>query len=591
MRHITRSSLTIILAATLGVLAAACLLLWAFTRPGFTTPLAERIASMGTGHTVTIDRAWVSYTPAPQLHIRRIDVPDRLQMEIVDIVPNLFGLLPGIALVDNAHAENGSLIIDRASGSSQTTNFETYIDRVSLSDLDVTIRRDAAVSRFTIVDATGSLRGGGLTIEAIAGDGRVHFEGDGRLARLDTIEGRVRVEGPNLARVASALGIAAPDVPPFTLQGDLALQPDAWLLTGLTGEIGDSDIAGSLTIEFGQTRPNIVANLTTRSLDFDDLGVMIGLPSRNEDGAALNEAQSTAIAKYQTSGRFIPDAAIDMSRLGVVDATVTYRAREVIDAPLAITRFMLDLNLQSGRLTINDLRAQLANGSLRINGVLDANNDPARTDLQAWFNNLSLEAIVPNQNALGKLEGRASLALTGSDFRTAFANSNGTIDFWAEDARVAAMPVEAVDLDMGEMFVMMLDQSPGEISYVDAPCMVARLDVRDGIGTAAPFILDTDDSLIVAKGEISLRDETLNLDMAADAKDFSWGTVLGDVNVGGQWRDPNVSVNVEEAAVQGLLAGILGSIAGPLGALPFIESGDGENAPCAELLVQARSTE
>ena len=185
------------------------------------------------------------------------------------------------------------------------------------------------------------------------------------------------------------------------------------------------------------------------------------------------------------------------------------------------------------------------------------------------------------------MQGKAGLALWGDDFRTAFGNATGQAVLWTRNAEVAAVPVEAIGLDLGEIVATRLTEQDGDRVYVAAPCMVAALEVKDGVGHAAPIVADTEDSLVIADGVIDLRNEGLALDLDADAKDPSWGRLLGDVRLEGSWRHPAVSVDAGGTAVQALFAGLLGSVAGPLAALPFIETGDGEGVDCGHVLTRA----
>ena len=580
-----------VLAVTATVILMIAVIIGATTRPGIMTPVTERLTSWVTGHETRIDAAWLRWNDGPVYSIRSIDIADRLQASMIDLRPNWFGFLPGIAMVRSASAASGTVIIDRTEGGSMSTTYEDYVDQVSLSGIDVVIRRESATTRFRIVDGSGSLRGGTLSLDAVAGDGRVYFRGDGELARVETIAGDVTIEGDNLATVADALGIAAPDVPPFTLNGQLAVNSDNWKLTGISGEIGDSDIGGAMTVYFEEPRPLIEADLSSETLDFDDLGVIIGLPSANEDGADLNEAQAAANQKYRQSDRFIPDARIDVSRLSVVDADVTYTADSVVDAPFSISAFNLDLTIDNSLLTIEEFAASMADGQIALSGTVNARQQPAESDLSGSFDNLDLEGIIPDRMARGALQGRLDLALTGSDFRTAFGNADGSVTFWADGARLAAVPVEAAGLDIGEALITLAGQDNDDPVYVEAPCLVASLDIAAGIGTASPIIADTEDSVIIAQGTVNLRNETLDLSVEADAKDFSWGTLVGDLSVAGKWRDPEINIDAGGGAAQALFAGLLGTLSGPLAALPFFETGDGEDIPCQSLLSRAQAGE
>ena len=104
-----------------------------------------------------------------------------------------------------------------------------------------------------------------------------------------------------------------------------------------------------------------------------------------------------------------------------------------------------------------------------------------------------------------------------------------------------------------------------------------------------PALIDTDDSLVLIEGQIGMAQETLDLSVKSEAKDASFGTLVGDIGITGTFRSPQISAINPEAALQIGLATILGSITGGLAALPFIEIGDAPDAPCADILAQAET--
>src|SRR5690606_10045719 len=94
------------------------------------------------------------------------------------------------------------------------------------------------------------------------GDTRLHVEGsfvdpvafEG--ARVD-----MKLEGPNLAEVFPLLGIPAPPTPPYAIAGHLERDGQVWQLAGMSGQIGNSDVAGEVAVDYGRETPMLRAEL------------------------------------------------------------------------------------------------------------------------------------------------------------------------------------------------------------------------------------------------------------------------------------------------------------------------------------------
>ena len=81
----------------------------------------------------------------------------------------------------------------------------------------------------------------------------------------------------------------------------------------------------------------------------------------------------------------------------------------------------------------------------------------------------------------------------------------------------------------------------------------------------------------------------MDIRVRTDAKDTSWGSLIGNVDIEGPFRRPQIDALQGETVLQGAIAAILASVSGPLGALPFIEPGDAPDTPCGEILTRAQT--
>ena len=82
----------------------------------------------------------------------------------------------------------------------------------------------------------------------------------------------------------------------------------------------------------------------------------------------------------------------------------------------------------------------------------------------------------------------------------------------------------------------------------------------------------------------------MDIEVFARPHDVSIGTISGDIRIGGTLRNPTFEALNEETLLQAGLSALLSTISGPLGLLPFVQTGGEPDAPCATLLADAKET-
>jgi hypothetical protein len=126
--------------------------------------------------------------------------------------------------------------------------------------------------------------------------------------------------------------------------------------------------------------------------------------------------------------------------------------------------------------------------------------------------------------------------------------------------------------------------------YLKSRCLAANIAFESGQATLQPAIIENEDSLVAASGRINLKTEAINVEVCARPHDVSIGMMSGDIRLGGTLRDPSFEALNEETLLQAGIAGLLSTVTGALGLLPFIQTGGEPDAPCATLLADAKET-
>src|SRR3546814_4065672 len=98
--------------------------------------------------------------------------------------------------------------------------------------------------------------------------------------------------------------------------------------------------------------------------------------------------------------------------------------------------------------------------------------------------------------------------------------------------------------------------------------------------TAKALAFDTTDTMIVGKGTISLKHETLDLTLRPRPKDRSLLVLRSPLIVEGTFKDPRFHPDHARVGLRGAIALILGNIAPPAALLATLELGPGEDVEC-----------
>ncbi len=578
------------LVALVFILAAA--LIWAMTQPRFATPFTVWVIERSTGREATLDSARLRLFPLGY-ELRTLEINGEVapyRLETLDTRINATGVLPGRPLIADARITNGQAGIElKGEDRGEGGEFLDYLDEIVQAEIEnfvFILSKDSETEEFTLNTASGRPASGEVEAVGQGGGTTVFFKGRvAGSALTDDLRGALTLQGENFADFADLLGLAAPDTPPYELNGELSAGENVWRLNGISGTVGDSDLAGDFEVRLGRERPLIVADLQSQSLDLDDLGILVGAPSQTSETA--NALQEEVNAEYAASGRLIPASTLDLSRLRAVDADVSFQADAINAGPIPLEAFHFEMDLENGVLRFTPLAFEAAQGDLDADIVIDALGDVAQHSIDGAVTDVRLEQIADGQFARGGLEGRIDITATGNGFREAAASADGALTMFTRDGQMRALGSEAAGLDLGEVVLLLLTEETGEPEFDRLNCAVARFELEDGLARPAPVVFDSKDSLIIAQGQVNLDDESIDLRVETDAKDFSWGTLLGDPVVTGTLRNPNIGIQAGESAMQAGIAALLSTLAGPLAALPFFETGGGEDADCASLLARA----
>jgi AsmA family len=576
----------------IGGLIGALVLLWAalnlaLANPRFATPAINWGLQTFGNKAASIENGKLDHPFGSRFVMTGLAWPGRAEANEIDIAVDLFGWLPSRPWTSFIRVRDGELILDAKTSGKKTIDPQRWVNRIDAQNITLKYTRRGEPREVKIISADGSFARGTVRAEAVSGPSRITFDGMARSGG-NTLQGSVTAKGENLKNLAELVGASAPDTPPFNLTGKLQLHARTWSVTDIAGRMGDSDLGGAVAINLANEKPFLNVDLKSNELDFDDLGVVFGIPMGVGAGETANAEQRQAKAAFNRSSRLIPDAHIDFTRLKAVDGDIKFAAEKVVDAPAGIASLAIEGTLRDRVLDFKQVLVKTATGNLDAKININGQKDPAVTRASGKLEHVAIARLVNTPLVRGSLSGVFKLDLTGSGFREAFGAATGEIGLWSNDSEIAKIADEAAGLDVGEVLIQLAKDNPKR-QYIKSTCLAGNIAISNGQAQLSPAVIDNADSVILATGGGNLKDETLDIRIFAKPKDISFGKLNGDIKVKGTLRRPSLSALSTKTVVQAAFSSLLSSIAGPLSALPFIETGGGKDAPCAALIADAKA--
>lgn len=464
-----------------------------------------------------------------------------------------------------------------------------------------------------------------LTVELVTGSTQAKISGSLEdPIKFEGLNMDVNLKGDNLARISKMTGVPLPLTPPYDIKARLYREEDLFLLRDIDGTMGYSDLQGTLKIDTNGERPYIEADLTSKTLDYRDVGSLIGIDpkkyqeadrkeqerkdaakeenrqtqsaeiearsnSDNRGAAARQTRKAAEEEKAQTEQRrVLPDAPLAVQQVRNTDAKVKFRGEKVIAPNVPLSGVQLDLEMKNGVLRIKPLTVGVAGGTTIADIKIDATKEMVQTDYDIKLQGYELERFLNDAGlkdaGRGKIYGRIVLSSPGNTLQKSLANANGNMRLVMYGGEISTLAMEAVGVDIAEGLGFLVEgDKPTQIR-----CMAGDLPVESGTIRVNFFVLDTTDTLVQIEGTADLAAERLDLRIIAHPKDPSPLSVRTPITVKGTFAKPSIGVEAGPLAARAAGAIALGALLTPLASiLAFIEPGLEEDSDCGKLLQQA----
>ncbi|CAM3706685.1 hypothetical protein BS639_16340 [Rouxiella silvae] len=406
---------------------------------------------------------------------------------------------------------------------------------------------------------------------------------------LGALDLRLKFSGQTLSDLYGLTGVLLPQTPPYETDGHLIAQLHdkngaKFQYQGFNGEIGDSDIHGSLTYLASKPRPQLKGELTSNQLRFADLAPLIGADS-NKDKAKRGETTR------QPSDKVLPVEKFDTKSWRVMDADVQFSAKRIEHGKsLPISNLNTHLKLNDGNLLLDPLRFGVAGGNLNSTVRLEGDKTPMQGRVDMHARGLQLKELVPNvesmKKSLGQLNGDAKLTGTGNSVAALLGTSNGEMKLLINDGVISRGLMEIAGLNVGNYVVAKLFGD----DEVAINCAAADVNIKSGLARPSLLVFDTENAVINVSGTSNFATERLDLSIDPESKGLRVLTLRSPLYVRGTFKNPDAGVKAGPLIARGAAAVALGAIVAPAAALlALVSPSDNESNQCGAILQKMKA--
>ena len=435
-------------------------------------------------------------------------------------------------------------------------------------------------------------------IELNAATGKTTLKARGsveNLLKFSGLDATFDLQGRNLEELYKLAGVVLPSTPPYKLRGKLSKHGMVWSASQIQGVLGSSDLNGELRFDTSQAVAKLTGTVQSKLLDFEDLRPVIGLPAKSSVTVALPATQSGAVAAIQkkksgvnSSGKVLPTATLDLVRLKAMNADVIYSAADIRHVEqLPLDKGSVHVKLESGILQLEPITLGVAGGSLAGQIRIDSNVLPAafdtRLDVRAVQLNKLFPTIENTKNSLGKISGQINLKGRGNSAAQMLGSASGDVALLMGKGEISNILLEFIGLDGGEVIKFLLKGDRN----VRLLCSAAAFEVKQGLMTSKVIVLDTTDTVINGRGQISLANETLDLTLDPLPKDHSILSFRSPLKIAGTFASPSAGPDKVALGARAGLTLALGLLNPLLALAATFETGPGVDADCRSALALA----
>ena len=387
-------------------------------------------------------------------------------------------------------------------------------------------------------------------------DSRIEAQGEIDLSSNMTATRLVfSARGDSLAHLGQIQGLVLPP-DRFNIEASLQGNTRGLGISKLTAVIGESDLGGSLSIEFAD-KPNIALELNSRILDLARF-----LPPEDDSAEVAPPPSKTA-----SDGLVIPERAVPTELLNSMNMETNIDIEEMRLPNNVFRNVDIIMTLQEGDFVVKQFNATAAEGKLVARLQMVANDDRIATSGALEGTDIVLGDNQPGDqgNSLPEQDFYIEFETEGSTVRELAGNLNGYAQITGAEGRLKNGFALGLFGSFFQELIGAINPFAKKEPYTTISCFAAYAEIIDGVATINPgAVMQTDKLDMFTRGQIDLKTEQVNLRFDTIARKGIGVSVADFVNpfvgVSGTFAQPKLGLDSKNAMFEGGFAYATGGL-------------------------------
>jgi uncharacterized protein involved in outer membrane biogenesis len=342
--------------------------------------------------------------------------------------------------------------------------------------------------------------------------------------------------------------------------------------------VGKSDLKADITVLREPPRPKITGRIVASQIHMDDVDLF---------------DVDKEVTPARDEPRVIPDYTLPVENLLAADLDLDIKA-ERIRAPLGdLGEFVSKVSLKDGQFKSSTSVTGFKGAQISSEFDLNATADPPLTQIQINAKDLNFGYLLSSMNLTDLVEGQVDLLVdlsgSGATRYSFLGNAAGRITIIGGPGQIEG---RRIDLWAADLIPTMLSTSWQRDDVTETNCMVAHIELKEGLAEIEDLLLDTQRITIAASGILNLETEALNVVIAPRPKRPSLVSLANPVRIEGTLAAPEVSVaRIPRGSrlATGTGASLLAGLVNPIFLIfALSDTGTGQANPCDAAVEQAR---
>ena len=305
----------------------------------------------------------------------------------------------------------------------------------------------------------------------------------------------------------------------------------------------------------------------------------------------------------EKSDRVLPDDPLPVDLFFLADCKADIRIGTIQLQDYAIKDFLVDLALKNGVLEVPTIKASGGDGTLVMNLNATAKGKNLDLDGNATLDQLDAGGLLGfagiTEAFMGNLDLEVDFKGKGASVREIMAGLNGFLDMSVKDGKLQNKYLDLLGGDLASGFLRMINPAAEKTDYTKVNCLIARLNVENGLADTKVLVMDTEYMSVVGEGNVDFKTEKLNMSLDPMPKkgvlsglninlNFSMSELAQPFALGGSLAAPRLAID-RTKAVMTLGKGVGGTLLfGPAGAAAaLLGGGQTDENPCQSAALAA----